>query len=92
MSRLPDLRRDQLTADGQAVWDGIVGTRGSRLVTANGALAGPFNAFVHAAARIWLVGNTNFKGVWDTLVNAPSGHIKDDILQFNQSFDSIASL
>jgi len=33
-----------------------------------------------------------FKGVWDTLVNAPSGYIKDDILQFNQSFDSIASL
>ena len=50
MSRLPDLRRDQLTADGQAVWDAIVGTRGSRLVTQNGALAGPFNAFVHAPA------------------------------------------
>lgn len=32
-----------------------------------------------------------FKGVWDTLVNAPSGYIKDDILQFNQSFDSMAS-
>jgi hypothetical protein len=44
MSRLPDLRRDQLTADGQGVWDAIVGTRGSRLVTENGALAGPFNA------------------------------------------------
>jgi hypothetical protein len=27
----------------------------------------------------------------DTLVNAPSGYIKDDVLQFNQSFDSIAS-
>jgi hypothetical protein len=26
------------------------------------------------------------------LVNAPSGYIKDDVLQFNQSFDSIASL
>lgn len=25
-------------------------------------------------------------------VNAPSSHIKDDILQFNQSFNSIASL
>jgi 4-carboxymuconolactone decarboxylase len=48
MSRLPDLRRDQLTADGQAVWDTIVGTRGSRLLTENGGLAGPFNAFVHA--------------------------------------------
>jgi 4-carboxymuconolactone decarboxylase len=48
MSRLPDLRRDQLSAEGQAVWDAIVGTRGSRLVTENGALAGPFNAFVTA--------------------------------------------
>jgi 4-carboxymuconolactone decarboxylase len=48
MSRLTDLRRDHLTADGQAVWDAIVGTRGGRLVTENGALAGPFNAFVHA--------------------------------------------
>jgi 4-carboxymuconolactone decarboxylase len=48
MSRLPDLRRDQLTNEGQAVWDAIVGTRGSRLATADGGLAGPFNAFVHA--------------------------------------------
>jgi 4-carboxymuconolactone decarboxylase len=48
MSRLPDLRRDQLTAEAQAVWDAIIGTRGSRLVTESGALAGPFNAFVHA--------------------------------------------
>jgi 4-carboxymuconolactone decarboxylase len=48
MSRLPDLRRDQLSADGQAVWDAIVGTRGGRLVTEHGGLAGPFNAFVHA--------------------------------------------
>jgi 4-carboxymuconolactone decarboxylase len=51
MSRLPDLRRDQLAADGQAVWDAIVGTRGrSALVTGGGGLAGPFNAFVHAPA------------------------------------------
>jgi 4-carboxymuconolactone decarboxylase len=48
VSRLPDLRREQLAADGQAVWDAIVGTRGNRLVTENGGLAGPFNAFVHA--------------------------------------------
>jgi 4-carboxymuconolactone decarboxylase len=48
MSRLPGLRRDQLSPDGQAVWDAIVGTRGGRLVTADGTLAGPFNAFVHA--------------------------------------------
>jgi 4-carboxymuconolactone decarboxylase len=48
MSRLPELRRDQLDPDGQAVWDAIVGTRGSQLVTADGGLSGPFNAFVHA--------------------------------------------
>jgi 4-carboxymuconolactone decarboxylase len=48
MSRLPELRRDQLSPDAQAVWDAIVGTRGSQLVTAGGGLAGPFNAFVHA--------------------------------------------
>jgi 4-carboxymuconolactone decarboxylase len=45
--RLPELRRDQLGPDGQAVWDAIVGTRGTRLVTETGGLAGPFNAFVH---------------------------------------------
>jgi 4-carboxymuconolactone decarboxylase len=48
MSRLEELHRDQLSPEGQAVWDGIVGTRGSRLVTDQGGLAGPFNAFVHA--------------------------------------------
>ncbi|HMH91542.1 MAG TPA: carboxymuconolactone decarboxylase family protein [Streptosporangiaceae bacterium] len=48
MSRLPYLRYDDLDADGQKVWDGIVGSRGSQLVTAEGGLTGPFNAFVHA--------------------------------------------
>jgi 4-carboxymuconolactone decarboxylase len=48
MSRLPDLRRDQLTPEGQAVWDAVVGTRGRQLLTEHGGLAGPFNAFVHA--------------------------------------------
>ena len=48
MSRLPDLRRDQLDPAGQEVWDLVVGTRGGQLVTSAGGLAGPFNAFVHA--------------------------------------------
>jgi len=48
MSRLPELCRDQLSPAAQSVWDAIVGTRGSRLVTPGGGLAGPFNAFVHA--------------------------------------------
>ena len=48
MSRLPDLRRDQLDPAGQEVFDLVVGTRGSQVVTPAGGLAGPFNAFVHA--------------------------------------------
>ncbi len=48
MSRLPYLRRDELTPDGQEVWDSVVGSRGAALVTDQGALTGPFNAFVHA--------------------------------------------
>lgn len=48
MSRLPELRRDQLGPDAQSVWDFVVGTRGSRLETPGGGLAGPFNAFLHA--------------------------------------------
>jgi 4-carboxymuconolactone decarboxylase len=48
MSRLPELRRDDLTAAGQAVWDLIVRTRGGRIVTDAGSLSGPFNAFLHA--------------------------------------------
>jgi len=48
VSRLPYLRRDELGAEGQNVWDSIVGTRGGQLVNADGGLTGPFNAFVHA--------------------------------------------
>jgi len=48
VSRLRDLRRDELDAAGQDLWDRIVGTRGSQLVTEAGSLAGPFNAFLHA--------------------------------------------
>jgi 4-carboxymuconolactone decarboxylase len=48
MSRLPELRHDQLSPDAQAVWDAVVGTRGDRLQTPAGGLSGPFNAFVHA--------------------------------------------
>ncbi len=48
MSRLPYLRYDDLDADGQEVWDGVVGSRAGQLVNADGGLIGPFNAFVHA--------------------------------------------
>jgi 4-carboxymuconolactone decarboxylase len=48
VSRLPYLRRDELDAEAQSVWDGVVGTRGSQLVNSRGGLTGPFNAFVHA--------------------------------------------
>lgn len=48
MSRLRDLRRDDLDEAGQDVWDKVIGTRGAELVNSSGALVGPFNAFVHA--------------------------------------------
>jgi hypothetical protein len=43
MSRLPELRRDQLSAAGQAVWDLLVETRGSHVVTGEGGLPGTFD-------------------------------------------------
>lgn len=48
MTRLSYLRRDELDPAGQDVWDKVVGTRGGQLVSDDGALVGPFNAFVHA--------------------------------------------
>ena len=48
MSRLPELRRDQLSPAGKAVWDAIVATRGDHVVSDSGTLTGPFNAMVHA--------------------------------------------
>jgi 4-carboxymuconolactone decarboxylase len=48
MSRLPELRRDQLSPAALSVWDFLVGSRGTRLETPGGGLAGPFNAFMHA--------------------------------------------
>jgi 4-carboxymuconolactone decarboxylase len=48
VSRLRDLRRDELDPAGQDVWDKVVGTRGQELVNSSGALVGPFNAFLHA--------------------------------------------
>ncbi|HXL90275.1 MAG TPA: hypothetical protein VN969_15130 [Streptosporangiaceae bacterium] len=48
MSRLPISRRDDLAPEAQQLWDVIVGGRGAQLVTAEGGLAGPFNAFVTA--------------------------------------------
>jgi 4-carboxymuconolactone decarboxylase len=48
VSRLRYLRRDELDRAGQEVWDSIVGSRGAALVNDQGALTGPFNAFVRA--------------------------------------------
>jgi 4-carboxymuconolactone decarboxylase len=47
-SRLPSLRYDELGPEGQAVWDGVIGSRSGDLVSPDGGLVGPFNAFVHA--------------------------------------------
>jgi 4-carboxymuconolactone decarboxylase len=48
MSRIPYVRRDELGPEGQQLWDSIVTGRGGQVLTADGALAGPFNAFVTA--------------------------------------------
>jgi 4-carboxymuconolactone decarboxylase len=48
VSRIPDVRREELGPEGQRLWDSIVSGRGDLVVTADGALAGPFNAFVTA--------------------------------------------
>ena len=48
MSRIPYLRREELGPEGQQLWDGIVDGRGDVVVTPEGGLAGPFNAFVTA--------------------------------------------
>ena len=47
MNRLPLQTREALDDDGRDVWDSITATRGS-VLTAEGALMGPFNAWVTA--------------------------------------------
>jgi 4-carboxymuconolactone decarboxylase len=48
VSRIPHVRRDELGSEGQQLWDSIVNGRGNVAETADGTLAGPFNAFVTA--------------------------------------------
>jgi 4-carboxymuconolactone decarboxylase len=48
MTRIPYVRREELGPEGQQLWDSIVGGLGEAVVTADGGLAGPFNAFVTA--------------------------------------------
>lgn len=50
MTRLTRLTRDQLDDAGKTLWDRLVDTRSSsmQMVGPDGALVGPFNAFVHA--------------------------------------------
>ena len=46
MTRIPYVRREDLGPEGQQLWDGIVSSVSDGVVTADGGLAGPFNAFV----------------------------------------------
>src|ERR1700757_4848989 len=48
MTRIPYVRREELGPEGQQLWDSIVDGRGDLVVTPDGGLAGPFNAFVTA--------------------------------------------
>jgi 4-carboxymuconolactone decarboxylase len=47
MSRIRYVQREELGPEGQQLWDGLIEGLGD-LVTADGGLAGPFNAFVTA--------------------------------------------
>ena len=47
-SRLPPLRRPDLDGTRASLWDSIATSRGPELVGEDGALRGPFNAWVHA--------------------------------------------
>jgi 4-carboxymuconolactone decarboxylase len=48
MTRIPYVRREELGPEGQQLWDGLTDGLGASLITAEGGLAGPFNAFVTA--------------------------------------------
>ena len=48
MSRIPYVRREELGPEGQQLWDGIVSGQSDLVLTTEGGLAGPFNAFVTA--------------------------------------------
>jgi 4-carboxymuconolactone decarboxylase len=48
MTRIPYVQRDELGPEGQQLWDGLVSNLGPHVMTADGGLAGPFNAFVTA--------------------------------------------
>lgn len=48
MSRLPYLKREDLSDDGRTLWDSITETRGAAAVNEEGGLVGPFNAWVSA--------------------------------------------
>jgi 4-carboxymuconolactone decarboxylase len=48
MTRIPYVRREELGPEGQRLWDSIVDGLGDLVMTADGGLAGPFNAFVTA--------------------------------------------
>jgi 4-carboxymuconolactone decarboxylase len=61
MTRIPYLRRDDLGPEAQRLWDGIVDGRGDFVVTAEGGLSGPFNAFItspDAGRRLSALGAT----------------------------------
>jgi 4-carboxymuconolactone decarboxylase len=57
MGRLPGKPREELEEPGRRVWDGLVESRGGQTVGEDGALHGPFNAWVQAPSiGAWLSG------------------------------------
>lgn len=59
MTRLPFITEDNLTADQQRIWEGIVSTRGSAALNSEGGLIGPFNSMLFSpdlGARVSALG------------------------------------
>jgi 4-carboxymuconolactone decarboxylase len=48
VERLPRLRREDLTGPAVELWEALVGSRGAGTVGPDGALIGPFNAWLNA--------------------------------------------
>src|SRR5262245_57872944 len=48
MSRLPDLRKQDLDDERLQVWEAVCHVRGAETVNEGSGLIGPFNSFVHA--------------------------------------------
>ena len=68
VSRLPYLRHEQLDEKGKAVWAQLTSSRGPGVVSDDGSLRGPFNAWVTAPETGGLVANLGRHLRFDTSI------------------------